>query len=73
MRHSLKFLGFLIVLTGCSTCPAVNTCLPVKNWTNSEEAQMSHDIAALPQNSSLIGVMIDYARMRAEAKACAEN
>ena len=59
-----------LILSGCASVG--QNCQPVKAWTDSEEAQMSHDVAMLPANSPLIAAMIDYARMRASAKACAE-
>ena len=59
-----------LILTGCAA-PAVVNCPPVKEWTPQEEENMALVVNRLPIDSPVVGVFEDYARMRAEARACA--
>ena len=68
MRYILVFV--LLLLTSCVDCPPAITCIPLKPWNDIEQNNLKADIQQLPNNSMLIPAMIDYARMRSEARAC---
>lgn len=58
-----------LFLTSCahtisSTCPAIRTLSP------DQEKAIAVELANLPSNSKLIPALIEWARLRAEAKAC---
>lgn len=60
-------LASVFFLVGCSN---VVVCQDVKEWSPAEQVGMANDMALLPADSPVRGAMIDYARMRAEARAC---
>jgi hypothetical protein len=72
--RSAVFLGLL--LSACASEPAaqpVPICPPVKIYAKAQESALANAIAALPADSPLIGAMLDYARLRAAARACAKR
>ena len=57
----------LLLLCACSSpqpCPAI----AVKTWTPAEQREMLAEERTLPDNSILISVLEDYARLRREAR-----
>lgn len=71
----------MAMLPGCATRPAVPpitaplpavaapTCVPVKAYTPDQLAAMSAAVRALPPASPLRGLVVDYERLRDEARA----
>lgn len=68
----MKTLFFLLLLAGCNTTPIL-LCQSVKPWSDQEQKKMADDVNFLPPDSPLIGAMLDYARMRNEARECQEH
>lgn len=42
----------------------------MKFWSGDQQLQMAVDLQQLPEDSSLVGAMVDYHNMREEARAC---
>ena len=68
----LLFIALLTscLLNGCAEVPQPIFCQHIKNWTATEQSEMAIDLDTLPQGSILKDALIDYARMRDEARAC---
>ena len=67
MPQQLSLSLFLILtLTNCSQpeCPHIAT----KAWSTIEERQAASEVAALPDNSILVPMLEDYARIRREVQ-----
>ena len=62
-------MASVFFLVGCSNDVV---CQDVKEWSLAEQVGMANDMALLPAGSPVRGAMMDYARMRAEARACNE-
>ena len=60
-------LAFLIL--SLSSCAATSCPVP-RHWTNSQQDEIEANFATLPSDSPLIGVGIEWARLRAESRAC---
>lgn len=63
-----------LLLCACASEPAaqpVLLCPPVKTYTKAEEAALADAVGALRAGNPLIGAMLDYGRLRAAARACA--
>ncbi len=73
-KTSLKTIATVIALVLTAGCqnPAVSLCeCPhVKNWTSLEQHDLLESEKKLPPESPLIDALIDYKRLRNEAKAC---
>jgi hypothetical protein len=80
---SIAFLSALVVgsLQGCATHPVVPpitaplpavaspSCIAVKTYTQDQLDQMAAAVRALPAESPLQGLVVDYQRLRDEARA----
>jgi len=66
----MKALLALILLTGCASSSVSNACPPLRPWTNDQQDTMAAEIDMLPPGSLLIPAMEDYAKLRAEIRAC---
>jgi hypothetical protein len=64
------FALFLLGLSSCTSSGVAYPCLYVKDWSDVQQMNMKADIQALPNDSTLIPAMLDYERMRAQARAC---
>ena len=67
MPQQLSLSLFLILtLTNCSQpeCPTI----AIKTWSTVEERQAASEVAALPDNSILVPMLEDYARIRREVQ-----
>ncbi len=79
MKPSLYALlfGLAVALAGCATdiekpAPVVlNACPGVKHYSLEEQRAIKNAKNDLPPASPLPGVIQDWARMRAESRACA--
>ncbi|WP_426037463.1 hypothetical protein [Cypionkella sp. TWP1-2-1b2] len=63
----------VILLTGCATGVSDRrggTCPPVVEYTPTEQARTANQIEALSDDAAIIGLLSDYAVMRAQARAC---
>jgi hypothetical protein len=56
-----------VLLLAACTCPPPRT-IAVKTWTPEEQRQILAEEQKLPGDSILIAVLMDYARLRHEAK-----
>lgn len=70
LRNGKLIVPFaLFFLCACSSQPVV-VCPNVKFWTGDQQAQMAVDLQQLPEDSPVVGAMVDYHNMRQEARAC---
>jgi hypothetical protein len=71
----MRVLALLVVLAGCAPGPVPVTvvCLPQATYTPAEQRAMADAVEALPEGSPLVGVVVDYGKMRAANKACLES
>lgn len=63
-----------ISLTACTTGgsdPGGAVCLPVVAYDQAERDRAAAELEALPEDAALVGMMADYAVLRAQARACA--
>jgi hypothetical protein len=62
----------LFILTGCATEHVVAyPCPPIRQWSVVEQQNAKDDLQSLPDNSPLVLMMLDYAKLRAMARSCA--
>lgn len=64
----------MISLTACATGGSDRggaVCPPVVAYDQAERGKAAVELEALPDGSALVGMMADYAVMRAQAQACA--
>lgn len=67
MRTVLAILTVMII-TACA--PIVSNCIAVKPLSHEETNQIYMAETKLPENSPLIPILMDWVRMRDEARAC---
>lgn len=53
-------------LASCSPCPSTYT---THTWTKAEERQAAAELRALPEDSIVAAMLIEYYRMRANSQA----
>ncbi|PZO63600.1 MAG: hypothetical protein DI498_13005 [Paracoccus denitrificans] len=61
------------LLTACATGgsdPGVAVCPPVVAYDQAEWDKAAVELEALPGDAALVGIMADYAVVRAQARAC---
>lgn len=62
------------LLSGCATVSsdgrAVRTCPPAVDYSREFQARAAEELALLPEGSAIAGMLIDYAVMRDQARAC---
>lgn len=72
--QSLVVLGIAMsLLSGCATGssePRVGACPPVVEYSRAEQAQAAVEVEALPEGAVLVGMLADYAVLRAQTRAC---
>ena len=62
------------LLTACATGdsdPGGVVCPPVVAYDQAVRERAAAELKALPEDAALVGMMADYAVMRAQARACA--
>jgi hypothetical protein len=61
-------------LTGCATADfetrSVAACPPVVEYSREFQARAAEELAMLPDRSTIVDMMGDYAVMRDQARAC---
>jgi hypothetical protein len=60
-------------LTGCATAPSRQSvvCPPVAAYDRTFQTRLANEIQRLPTGTALEQAMLDYARLRDQARACA--
>ena len=64
-----------ISLTACATGgsdPGGAVCSPVVGYDKVARERAAAEMEALPDDAALVGMMADYAVMRAQARVCAD-
>ena len=62
------------LLTACATGgpdPGGAVCPPVVAYDQAARGKAAAELEALPEDAALVGMMADYAVMRAQARVCA--
>jgi hypothetical protein len=73
---SKRALPLLVIatlsLTACATAPSKPSvvCPPVAAYDRAFQARLADEIQRLPPGAALERAMLDYARLRAQARAC---
>lgn len=76
---SKRALPLLVIatlsLTACTTAPSrpVFVCPPVAAYDRAFQARLADEIQRLPPGAALERAMLDYARLRDQARACAST
>jgi hypothetical protein len=62
-----------LLLTACATAPSRPSvvCPPVASYDRAFQARLADEIQRLPPDSALERAMLDYARLRDQARGCA--
>ena len=74
---SKRALPLLVIatlsLTACATAPSRPSvvCPPVAAYDQTFQARLANEIERLPPGAALEQAMLDYARLRDQARACA--
>lgn len=67
----------LLTLTACATPEPVpvlhNVCLPMVEYSATEQAQAAKELSAMPPGAELPKMMTDYGKMRAANRACTDQ
>lgn len=75
-RHpAIALVIATISLTACATAssdPGSSVCPPVVAYDQALRERAAAELEALPEDAVLVGMMADYAVMRAQARACIE-
>ena len=62
------------LLSGCAAVSSdgrvVRTCPPVVDYSREFQAQAAEELALLPEGTAIAEMLIDYAVMRDQARAC---
>jgi hypothetical protein len=72
--RAIVFAASAFLLTACAGTPvaAPPACPPVKTYSQADQNALAAAVTALPPDNPLIGVMLDYGRLRAAARVCAK-
>ena len=76
---SKRALPLLVIatlsLTACATAPSRPSivCQPVVTYDRTFQARLADEIQRLPPGAALEQAMLDYARLRDQARACAAS
>lgn len=72
MRPLMLLLLVTIFLGACETAPfeTPRACVPLREYTLEQQGALADAVDALPESSPLIPAMLDYSRMRDQARAC---
>ena len=61
-------------LTGCAMAGfeanGLAACPPVVEYSRAEQVQAAAELALLPKNAVIVGMMSDYTVMREQARVC---
>lgn len=62
----------MLWLTGCATGGSETRapCPPVVEYTAADQAQAANEVEALPEGALIVRMLIDYAVLRDQARAC---
>lgn len=66
----MKALLVLLFLAGCASQGVATACPALHQWTTSQQDTLAAELDMLPPGSLLIPAMEDYAKLRAEVRAC---
>lgn len=74
----LRRVGLVLVTIWLSGCAAVSSdggslgaCPPVVEYSREFQARAAEELALLPEDSAIMGMISDYAVMREQTRACA--
>lgn len=67
---ALLIVVLSFVLFGCCEKQTPPVCPSLHEWSLSEQQQLKKEINALKPDSLLLAATLNYAKMRAEARAC---
>lgn len=59
------------LLSACAAGGSSVVCPPVVEYSPEIQAQAAEELAALPEGAVIEAFMLDYGRLRAQARACA--
>jgi len=65
-------VGLALSLASC-TSPVAVACPQPRQWSPSQQDEIAANLATLPQDSPLIGALVEGERLRLESKACLEE
>ena len=67
---ALALVALAAACASLASPPGAALCPEPKTYTAEEETRAAHELPALPPNSVLAEMIIDYGRERAELRAC---
>ena len=73
MRPPAALAAATIFLTACAEASSDTprrTCPPVVEYSRAEQARVTEEVAALPEDAVIAEWLADYAVLRAQARAC---
>ena len=71
-------IGLVIATLFLSGCAGVgfdrspSACPPVVEYSRTEQARVTEEVAALPEGALIIGWLADYAVLREQARTCTQ-
>lgn len=83
--NRLSALCLALMLAACASTPAPapasppqtalpppvkQVCIPVTPWTMQQQADLANALAPIPETSPIVRLLLDWEKMRDEAKAC---
>ena len=72
LRSGKASVLLLFVFSACNGA-TIATCITLQEWPMVEQDELAANLSTIPENSPIISMALDWARMRAEAKACISN
>ena len=73
LLRSGKASLLLVFLVSACNGAVVSTCLTLQDWPPKAQDELAANLSTLPEDSPIMDMALDWARMRAESKACIAN
>lgn len=72
LRPAAAPLIAMLLLTGCATggSNGPSSCPPVVDYSATEQTRAADELKALPESAIILRMLIDYAVLRDQARAC---
>ncbi|SLN61463.1 hypothetical protein ROG8370_02830 [Roseovarius gaetbuli] len=72
LRPAAAPLIAMLLLTGCATAgsEAKAPCPPVVEYSAADQTRAADEVEALPESAIILRMLIDYAVLRDQARAC---
>lgn len=71
MRRKISMLAAFSLISGCAAATAGGGCPPLVSYTADMQRRAASELRALPRQSPLAAMIVDYGKMRAACRVAA--